>query len=420
MLNKLRVSTKIIIPIIIILTIGNVITNYVTTLQMNKLVKNSAEESLSMLTDSIFLTLKNAMNTGDPAIIKHAEEQSGKEIKGLSKLTVAKSKETIEMYSPNSSFTNDKIIIDVFNKKKEQVVDFYKDDSHFLRVLRPMIATDECLACHANQKNGDVIGVIDLTFSIDKADETIFDTITFIIGISLAFIVLTILVVLVVSKKATEPLKGLKEELSIFFSFLANERDTIEPFKVHYMDEIGEMTVSLNENIAKTIEGINKDTQAIEQSALICKKAALGDVNVKIDAIASNPAINNLTQIVNDLLSSLTYNINRALDTLNNYSNDEYSLRINSGGKTNGEILQLFNQLDYLGETLTRLSTQNLKNGKALQQTSKVFSKNVQQLATSSNSQAISLNEASEALKDVTHNIQQTTQSSKKNVKLCN
>ena len=413
MFNKLRVSTKIIIPIVIILTIGNVITNYVTTSQMNKLVKNSAKESLSMLTDSIFLTLKNAMNTGDPATIKHAEEQSGKEIKGLTKLTVAKSKETIEMYSPDSSFTNDSTILNVFSTKKEQVIDFYKNDSHYLRVLRPMIATQECLACHANQKNGDVIGVIDLTFSVDKADETIFDTITFIIGISLAFIVLTILIVWIVAKKTTEPLKGLKDELSVFFSFLANERDNIEPFKVHTMDEIGEMAVSLNENIAKTIEGINKDKQAIEKSALICKEAARGHLNVKIDAVANNPAINNLTQIVNDLLSSLTYNITRALNTLDNYSKDEYSSRINSGGKTNGEILQLFNQLDVLGETLTRLSTQNLKNGKALQQTSKVFSKNVQLLATSSNSQALSLNEASEALKDVTHNIQHTTQSSK-------
>ena len=414
MLNKLRVSTKIIIPIVIILTIGNVITNYITTSQMNKLVKNSAEESLSMLTDSIFLTLKNAMNTGDPAIIKHAEEQSRNEIKGLTKLTVAKSKETIEMYSPDSSFTNDNTILKTFNTKKEQVIDFYKKDSHYLRVLRPMIATQECLMCHANQKNGDVVGVIDLTFSIDEADHTISNTITFIVSISLAFIVLTILIVWIVAKKTTEPLKGLKDELSIFFSFLANERDTIEPFKIHTMDEIGEMTVSLNENIAKIMDGINKDTQAIEQSALICKEASRGHVDVKISVIANNPAINNLTQIINDLLSSLTYNINRALNTLDHYSRDEYNLKINSGGKTNGEILKLFNQLDFLGETLTRLSTQNLKNGKALQQTSKVFSKNVQLLATSSNSQAISLNETSEALKNVTLNIQHTTQSSKK------
>ena len=48
MLDRLRVSTKIIIPIIFILAIGNIITNYITTSQMNTLAKNNAKESLGM------------------------------------------------------------------------------------------------------------------------------------------------------------------------------------------------------------------------------------------------------------------------------------------------------------------------------------------------------------------------------------
>ena len=31
-----------------------------------------------------------------------------------------------------------------------------------------MIATTECMACHANQNVGDVIGVMDLTFSLEE------------------------------------------------------------------------------------------------------------------------------------------------------------------------------------------------------------------------------------------------------------
>ncbi|MGB5866922.1 MAG: methyl-accepting chemotaxis protein, partial [Arcobacteraceae bacterium] len=82
MITKLRVSTKIVAPIFIILVISSRVTNYITATHMQNLVKNSAKESLTMLTDSLFLTLRNAMNTGDPAIIKQAEDDSRNNIKG--------------------------------------------------------------------------------------------------------------------------------------------------------------------------------------------------------------------------------------------------------------------------------------------------------------------------------------------------
>lgn len=412
-MNKFKVSTKIILPIVVILALGNIITNYITTHQMESLSKQNVKESLSMLTDSIFLTLRNAMNTGDPAIIQHAEEQSRKEIKGLKQLNVAKSKETIEMYSPEVPFTKDPLILQAFSSKKEIVEENY-DKGHTLRVIRPMIAQDECIMCHANQQVGDVIGVIDLTFGLDESDTMIDQTLGFIITVSILFIVLTLGMVWFVSKKTTEPLTDLKHEMGEFFAFLAHERADIEPFKVHSYDEIGQMVQVLNENIAKTKQGMQKDAQAIALSAQVCQSAALGNLTVKINANANNPEINNLVNIVNNLLSSLNYNIERVLGVLDKYSKDEYSARINSQGNTTGEIKKLFEQVDVLGETLTTLSTQNLKNGRALQQASKIFAKNVQQLADASAVQADSLNSTAEALSEVTQNIQNTAHNTQK------
>jgi len=420
MLKKIRVSTKIILPIIVILTIGNIITNYITTTSMHALSKESAKESLEMLTDSLFLTLRNAMNTGDPVIIQKAEEDSRKSIKGLTNLTVAKSKETIEMYSPESKFTTDSVVLKSFNTKKEQVLEEYKDDSHFLRVLRPMIASNECLMCHVNQKEGDVVGVIDLTFSLDSSDDAINNTIISIVSLSVLVILLTLIVVWFVAKRATAPLKELQEELKEFFSFLANERKTIEPFKVHSEDEIGQMVISINENIEKTIKGLNKDAQAIQEASSVCQEVSLGNLNVKIDTKANNPEINNLTNIVNSLISSLNYNISRVLTSLEHYSKDHYSHRIDSNGKTIAQIKELFDQVDYLGDTLTKLSGQNLKNGKALQQTSSVLSTNISKLAKASQEEASSLNEASESLNEVTKNLTNISKNSQEMETLAN
>ncbi len=419
-LSKLKISTKIIIPVVIVLTLSNIVTNYITSHQMDSLAKQSAKDSLNMLTDSVFLTLKNAMNTGDPKIIKQAEDDSRNGIKGLKSLIVAKSKETIELYSPDTAFTKDKETLKSFKTKKEQVIDTYTNNLHVLRVLRPMMATQECLMCHANQKEGDVIGVIDMTFSLKKADETISDTVFFVVVVSIIFILLAIIIIWLVAKKLTDPLRALKNELRLFFSFLDHEVDSIEPFEIKSMDEIGEMVEVLNENIQKTINGIKKDAKAIRESSKICEQVALGSLDVEIKADANNPEINNLANIVNKLIGSLNYNINRVLGTLELYSSDSYDARIESKGRTTGSIKKLFERVNYLGETLTKLSTQNLKNGMALQQTSKIFAKNVDSLAQSSTQQAHSVNQTSDALLDITKNIQNTTQNSKKMANLAN
>jgi len=420
MMGKLRVSTKIVLPIFVILVISSIVTNYVTAVHMQTLVKDSAKESLDMITDSLFLTLRNAMNTGDPAIIKKAEEDSRNNISGLSKLTVAKSKDTIALYSPEARYTTDKDILRSFDTKQAQVIETFQDDSHFFRVLRPMVATQECIMCHANQQVGDVIGVIDLSFPLDEADAIIDETLLFILVISVFFIVFTLLVVWFVTKKTTEPLQSLKKELLEFFSFLSYEKKSIEPFKVKYMDEIGEIVVSLNENIVTVLDGIDKNAKAIANSSIVCKEASLGNLDVRITTEASNPEINNLINIVNDLLISLEGNIDKTLSTLDDYSNDEYSTRIEDKDKFEGSFKKLFEQVDLLGETLTNLSGQNMKNGRALQETAHVFSKNVNLLQKSSTEQSLLLDETTGSIEDIMGNIKNTSNNSKDMANIAN
>jgi len=419
-MNKFKVSTKIVLPIFIILLVSSIVTNYVTAVQMHTLVKSNAKDSLNMLTDSLFLTLRNAMNTGDPAVIKQAEEDSRNNIQGLTGMVVAKSKGTLELYSPEIPYTTDKDVLHTFETKEEQVIEFYKDDSHFFRVLRPMIATPDCLMCHANEAEGDVIGVIDLSFSLDDADEMINSTVMYIIAISLFFMFFIVLVVWLVTKKTTEPLQNLKNELLEFFSFLSHEKDTIEPFKVKYMDEVGEIVTTLNENIVKVIEGIKQNEKAIGESSLVCREASVGNLNVRINTKATNPEINNLIQIVNDLLTSMDHNISRTLNTLDEYSNDEYRSRIDGKDKFEGSFKKLFDQVDLLGETLTNLSGQNLKNGKALQETASVFSKNVKLLKVSSHEQSDLLEETTGSIEDIMTSIQNTSTNSKDMTKIAN
>ena len=399
--KKLKLSTKILIPAILMIFVSNVITTYISSNKMEEMAFKNTRDSLSMLTDSIFITLRNAMNSGNIETIKEAEKNSRENIKGLESLVVAKSKNTIELFSPNEKYTSDKNILEVFDTKKELVIQMKDENGDSLRVLRPMIAQNDCLMCHVNEKEGNIIGVIDLKFSLDEANQLINSSIKSLIVASFFVIFIISMVILYITKRATYPILDFQKGLIEFFRYLSKENDKIEPLVVHSMDEIGQMVVAVNENIKKTIDGINQDEDAIKQSALICQKASSGELNVKINATASNPEINHLINIVNDLLLAMSQNVRRVLRVLHGYTHDNYEQRINSQDDTKAEIRQLFDSVDVLGETLKRLSEQNLKNGLALQQNGTILSQNVEKLTNSSKQQAVSLQETKLLIDDI-------------------
>jgi len=158
-----------------------------------------AKNNVQMLNKAIFQGLRTAMNTGDASIIQKVKDEA-RTIEGISGLKVLKSKKLIELYSPNTIFTNDSKILESFSSKKIIVLEEKHGDSNTLRMIEPMLATNDCIACHANQKVGDVIGVIDLSYSMDESYLDIYDItfnnliITSILGIITIIIIFFILI----------------------------------------------------------------------------------------------------------------------------------------------------------------------------------------------------------------------------------
>ena len=75
---------------------------------------------------------------------------------------------------------------------------------------------------------------------------------------------------------------------------------------------------------------------------------------------------------------------------------------------------ELFDQVNHLGDTLEKLSSQNLQNGLALEQTSKVFSDNAQKLSSTSSEQSHAIEDVSSALHNITQKVHDTTQNAQK------
>ncbi|MEA3552795.1 MAG: hypothetical protein U9R39_00175, partial [Campylobacterota bacterium] len=131
--GNMRIRTKIILPTIIVLVLSNLVSVFTSAYKMDDLAKSNANMALSQLTDSIFLNLRTAMNTGDSTIIADAEEKSRENIKGLEKFVVAQSQDMLSLFNPHKSFTTDQDIIDVFNSKKENIIESFDNGKHTLR-----------------------------------------------------------------------------------------------------------------------------------------------------------------------------------------------------------------------------------------------------------------------------------------------
>ena len=153
---------------VILMTINALIGMYLIYKNVSASSYESTRNNLNMLNDAIFQSLRNAMNSGDPATIAKAEGDA-RSIKGIDRLVVEKSKPLMELFGSKEPNTTSKEVLKAMETKQPSIIE-ETDGGHKLRMIKPMIATDECLACHGNQQKGDVIGVLDLSFSMEEAD----------------------------------------------------------------------------------------------------------------------------------------------------------------------------------------------------------------------------------------------------------
>jgi len=225
MFNKSRVniSQKLIIPVIVTVLVGSIISTYLASSQMKQLATNTINISLKQLSESIFLTLRESMNSADPIIIKKAEKNIVSTLKtqGLKDLKVFKSQKLIDLYSPNESLTTNTIVLDVMKNKKEKIITMQKE----IKLYKPFIATQECLMCHNTHNVGEAIGVVEIDYSLDYINKAVNKTNWYLIITAIIILILTIVVMQIFIKNAINPLEIFSKELKIFFDYLNGKKN---------------------------------------------------------------------------------------------------------------------------------------------------------------------------------------------------
>ena len=408
-MGNMKIRTKIIFPTILVLVLSNLVSVLTSAYKMDDLAKTNSVVALSQLTDSIFLNLRTAMNTGDSTIIADAEEKSRTHIKGLEKFTVARSKKMIELFSPQVSYTQDKDILDVFDTKKEKILETYNNDQHLIRSIRPMIATNECIVCHVNQNIGDVIGVMDLTFNLAESDKIIDSTVINLVWQAIIVLLFITIFMTWLIRKATKPIDVFQKGLEMFFKYINKEEKEVGYIDGYSNDEIGQLVDSVNKNIDATVEGVKKDEKVIKEAKDVCQKASIGIYDVQISSKAHSPELNELRDLVNKLISAVGYNINRVSTILNMYDNNDYTQRIKTSGTTTGTMKEVFNKVNSLGDSLATNAKTNLQHGTQLAKDTDKLDDSVVNIKTIMHKQSNQLENSVVQLSNITNDIRETT-----------
>ena len=399
-----KISNKIIFALFILMFISSLTIVYSTTTKVTNDSIANAKDSLEMLNASIFQTLRNTMNTGDPALIAKAEEEA-KQIKGVKHLTVAKGKPLMELYGSTTPFTTDKEILKSFESKQNQIFQAKENRDHTIRMIKPMIATAECMACHANQNVGDVIGVMDLTFSLNETDERISSLLKEISFISIVLGFITIALVFIVVRRATNPVENLKAG----FENLLNSNDTNIKLDVKSNDEIGEVANLFNSYMNKVRDGLKQDAIVIEEANDIIEKTSNGFFVYKVNSTASNEHVEDLKNKLNLMIERTKETLDKINITLRNYSESKYDYVMDDKG-IHGNLGSLVAGIKLVGNNTSEILAMIMNTGNSLKNSTQILSSASNNLAASSNSQAASLEETAAALEEITGTIQANTQ----------
>jgi methyl-accepting chemotaxis protein len=399
-----KISNKIIIALFVLMSLSSITVIFFTTTKVTENSIAKTKENLEMLNAAMFQSLRNAMNTGDPVQIANAEEDA-RQIKGVTNLTVAKSKPLMELYPSDSPFTEDEQIINTFNSKEPLLIQSKNQNGHTLRMIKPMIATTDCLMCHANQSEGDVIGVMDLTFSLDESDSQIKSLVTEISIISLILAILTIGLIFFIVKKATNPIGELKDG----FENLLHSNDTDITLNVQSKDEIGEVANLFNAYMDKVRAGLKQDEKVIEEASDILEKTANGFFVYKVNTKASNPHVEDLKNKLNSMILSTKETLDKINETLRYYAESKYDYKIQDDG-IYGNLGSLTAGIKLVGNNTSEILAMVMNTGEALNNNTHTLSNASNNLSASSNQQAASLEETAAALEQITATIQANTQ----------
>jgi len=232
----------------------------------------------------------------------------------------------------------------------------------------------------------------------------------YLIIISIIVLIIIVLVSsMLIVKNITDSIDNFQDGLLNFFKYLSGEKSDVVHLDDDSKDEIGNMAKVVNENITKTKAGMEDDRKVIDDTILVLSEFEKGDLCQRVNTNTTNPALRELTTLLNKMGTTMESNINGVLNIIEQYSHNNYMNKVKTDG-VKEHLLRLGNGVNELSDSITKMLIDNKSNGLTLDDSSNNLLKNVDILNENSNEANQALEETSTVLQKVTNNISHNTQ----------
>ncbi|EOA2509995.1 methyl-accepting chemotaxis protein [Campylobacter upsaliensis] len=208
--------------------------------------------------------------------------------------------------------------------------------------------------------------------------------------------------------KYLSPLITIQSGLNSFFDFINHKTQDISTISIKTSDEFGQMAAAINDNIKATKEGLDQDKQAVKESVTTVGIVENGDLTARITANPRNPQLIELKSVLNNLLDVLQTKVGKDMNKIHSIFEEFKSLDFRHKIENASGSVEV--TTNALGEEIIKMLKQSSDFANSLANESSKLQNAVQNLTTSSNSQAASLEETAAALEEITSSMQNVSQ----------
>ncbi len=308
----------------------------------NKMVTKEGMNIAQMLGESVFQIVRMSMNIGIREIMDSGIDDA-RNIDGIESVKIYKSKLVEEMYGNPNKESIPQDVEDIFKSRQQFIGSDSKGDGFILK--KPLIANESCLQCHANAKDGDVLGVLDLNVSLSSMYHQINETqkyllITMIVAGILALVGLYIFF----ERELVKPLNRLQDMTRDLTE--GGSGDLTKRISIKSRDEIGITSSYVNkfiETIQSTIslsKGVSKENtlacmRLSEIAEILSKNSKEQFLLVdKVHILASE--VSKQLEIVGETTSHTINDINETGDTL-----EQFTINLQDSVKLIAQLAQI-------------------------------------------------------------------------------
>ena len=224
----------------------------------------------------------------------------------------------------------------------------------------------------------------------------------------IALLVIILVILFFALIKILSPLKVLENGLYSFFNYLKGEQKEIKKINILSNDEFGNMATQIDKQMEIVAKNLDDDKKLIEEVKTIVNRIKEGNLDLQINYKTSNPSLNELKNMLNDMIETIKSNVNEDINVIL-ISLEKYA-KLNFVDDIKNPSGNVAVGLNNLSNIINQMLQENKTNGLMLDESSKVLLENVNILNKASNETAVSLEETAAALEEITSTVINNTE----------